>query len=167
MLHRFFICFCLIFGTGFFACGQDTLSLSTPEGFGRQVLNAFKSNNFPLFDSLLFNEKKYEEVLSKIQASDSVKSEYRKSAAGALSNLHHEARSNFSAIIDKGKEMKISWDSVELVKVDFTASNKADYERADIAVFAKYSTINFLIVLPGCIKSKVWNITEEVSIYFN
>jgi hypothetical protein len=167
MLRRLFISISLIFGTGFLACAQDTLDLATPEGFGKQVLIAFQSNNFPLFDSLMFNEKKYDEVLSKVQAADSVRAEYRKSAIGAISNLHHNAKSNFSVIIDKGTEMKIRWDSVEFVKVDFTARNKADYECGDIAVFAKYSSINFLIVLPGCIKSKVWNITNEVSIYFN
>jgi hypothetical protein len=154
----------LVIGLLINANGQDSLKLASSEEFGKQVLIAFKSNNFELFESLFITESKQELIINKIQASDSLKSVYRQQGIANIKYLHKQARQNFENILIKAKSNNLDWAKTEFIEVKLHPRSKNEVERADIIIYAKSKSSNFVIVLANSCKSDVWHIMNKVEL---
>lgn len=142
--------------------GQDTLKLSSPNGFAQLVFTAFKTNDYSLFESLLITRTKYDLMLDKIDATDNEKEEYRKRGLGALSYLHNQAKDNFNNILDNAMENEINWNTVNIIEIIPGYRESQGIEQADIMILAKSGEQKFSIILNNCHKVDNWYIMDEL-----
>lgn len=143
--------------------GQDSLALKTPDEFGKEVLIAFKTNNFELFKSLLITEADHELILNKMKVSDSIKSIYRQQGIGAIKHLNAQAKQNFDDILNTAKLNNVNWEITELKEVKFYSKQKDEIERGDIIIYLKSGEISFKLILSNCHKNDQWFIMNKVS----
>ena len=162
MKNKLIITLFLTIGLTKICFAQDSTNIDTPRALGLEAFKAFKTNDFKLFYSLLITESEHENILSKMEVSDSLKTLYRKQGKGAIIHIKETAEQNFESILEDAKQINIDWSIAEVTEIQTEPRGKNNEERSDIAVHIKSGNTSFIILLSNCFRGTKWNIMDKV-----
>ncbi|PWH85160.1 hypothetical protein [Brumimicrobium oceani] len=141
---------------------QDSLKLQTVDQFGEAVFLSFQSSDLEMFESLLMTDSKFEFILKKIDASDSLKQIFRAQSKGAVLHLSSHSKENFNDILSSADKINFDWGKAQIDEIIEESKVKNGIEQSDITIRIKSGGDSYEMFLRACLKSDTWCVANKV-----